>query len=352
MSAAKTARWLNLIAFLLQHRFPVTREAIFGHVVGYGGAGETARRKFERDKDDLRSLGIEIETVSLAAHAGGDPGAAYRLRARGVYLPYLELADDQEPRRPYHGLDQIVLTRAELSVLDRATRWLADQSEAPLARAAASARRKLAFDLPLEPETVERILALPLPAHARHSLAVLQEALIERVAVACRYYTLSRGIEEPRTIEPWGLLFQWSRWYCVGRARDRSDARLFRVDRMRDAEKVNGPEAQFEVPVDFDVRRFAGRSPWEFGTAPALTATVEFRFPESRWVINRRVGRVVQDDGDRGAQLAFQIREADSFLRWLLSFGPRVRVLEPLELAESLAMLRSEVAALYADASP
>lgn len=352
MSATKTARWLDLIAFLLQHRFPVTRETIFRHVAGYGGAGETARRKFERDKDDLRSLGIEIESVTLPESAGGEPAVGYRLRARGTYLPYLELVDAQEPHRPYPGLDQIVLTRAELLVLDRATRSLADQPDAPLAHAARSARRKLAFDLPLEPETVERILAHPLPAHARHALALLQEALIERVAVSCRYYTLSRGVEEPRTLEPWGLLFQWSRWYCVGRARDREEARLFRVDRMRDARKVTGPDAHFEVPADFDIRQVAGRSPWEFGNAPPRAATVEFQFPESRWVINRRVGRVVRDDGDRGAQLAFLVRDPDSFLRWLLSFGSRARVIDPIELANSLASLRSEVASLYADSAP
>jgi len=54
MSSAKTARWLDLIAFLLQHRYAVVREELFRKVRGYlddpddasETARESARRKF------------------------------------------------------------------------------------------------------------------------------------------------------------------------------------------------------------------------------------------------------------------------------------------------------------------
>ncbi|MHC4766976.1 MAG: helix-turn-helix transcriptional regulator, partial [Planctomycetota bacterium] len=82
MPRSKTARWLDLIAYLLQHRYPVTREQVFESVSGYldedsrdeATARESARRKFERDKDELRSLGISIETVELPQAAGDEPG--------------------------------------------------------------------------------------------------------------------------------------------------------------------------------------------------------------------------------------------------------------------------------------
>jgi predicted DNA-binding transcriptional regulator YafY len=99
------------------------------------------------------------------------------------------------------------------------------QRDTPFAEATAGARRKLAFDLPLTHETLTSILSLPLPAHARQALAVLQEAVIERVAVFCRYSTMSRRTESERELEPWGLLFQWGRWYCVARPRSRRTAR-------------------------------------------------------------------------------------------------------------------------------
>ena len=67
---SKTERWLNLLAYLCDRRTPVTREQIFHKVGGYDGAEETGRRKFERDKDELRALGVEIETVPVAGMIG------------------------------------------------------------------------------------------------------------------------------------------------------------------------------------------------------------------------------------------------------------------------------------------
>ena len=55
MPAPKPTRWLDLVAFLLDRRYPVTREQIFAKVGGYDGEPESARRKFERDKDELRA---------------------------------------------------------------------------------------------------------------------------------------------------------------------------------------------------------------------------------------------------------------------------------------------------------
>jgi predicted DNA-binding transcriptional regulator YafY len=349
---AKTPRWLDLVAYLLGHHFPVTREQIFGKVAGYGGNAESARRKFERDKDELRALGIEIETVPLAPDAGDSSQSGYRLKPASAYLHYFELVGEPAQAHPYPNVGRILLTRPELELLDRATRFLADQGETPLAEAAASARRKLAFDLPLEPAAMERVLALPLADHVRSAFTVLQDAMRRQVTVSCRYFTMSRATASNRVIEPWGLLFQLSHWYLVGRARDRDEPRLFRVDRMRDVKALTGQDATFTVPDDFDVRSFAGRFPWEFGDAPPRQATVRFAWPESRQVINRGLGRVVEDRDEDGATLAFELRDDEPFLRWLLAFGRRAEVLSPSSLADALVDLRADVAALYAERAP
>ena len=347
----KTSRWLDLVAYLLQHRFGATREQIFEQVRGYEAGGETSRRMFERDKDELRSLGIEIESLTRPGVASDEPGTAYRLKARNTYLPYLELVGEPSTERPYRELQQLALSATELATLDRATRALMDQRDTPFAADAASARRKLAFDLPLSSDSVD-ILALPIPEHARQALEVLQDALIKHVAVSCRYFTMYRRAEEERELEPWGLLFQWGRWYCVARPRDRDEPRVFRVDRMRDVKRLSGANAKFSVPKGFDVRTFSRRTPWEFGTGDVTKPVVRFSFPESRWVMNRGVGRVVHQDADRSASIEFEVRDEDAFLRWLLSFGRRADVEQPEALKESLAELRADVAALYAERAP
>jgi predicted DNA-binding transcriptional regulator YafY len=348
----KTARWLDLLAYLLQHRYPVPREKIFEHVAGYRGSrnarggAESARRKFERDKDELRKLGIEIETVEAKDPASGDP-TGYRLRPASFYLPYFEISPAGGPaERPYQGLPRLELSDAEVRVLDRATRRLAQRRELSLSEAAAAARRKLAFDLPLDETAIEQVLAAPLPEPARAALELLQRAVAERCAVSCRYYSITRDADEQREIEPWGLFFQWSHWYCVARARDRASLRVFRVDRIRDAAPLRGET--FEVPADFDVRHWLGRAPWELGDGPATRVQVRFAFPESRWILNRRVGTPVEPVLDDGAAIvAFEARDRAALLRWLLSFRRQATVLAPEDMAMDLETLRRQVAELY-----
>jgi proteasome accessory factor B len=350
VSTSKSTRWLDLVAFLLDRRYPVSREQIFAKVGGYDGEPESARRKFERDKDELRALGIEIETVPLPGTAGDEPGTGYRLRPRNAYLPYLELVDEPAPDRPYPGLDRLALSKRELEILDRATRSLAALDGTPLAAAAASARRKLSFDLPFTADAAQRVLGWPVPEHARQALAVLQDAVIDHTAVSCRYYTMSRRSESVRELEPWGLMFQWGRWYCVARARDRDDARVFRVDRMRDVKRATGPGATFDVPDDFDIRRLAYQAPWEFGSGPVTKVQVAFSFPESRWVANRGLGRVLSEESPQTTTMEFDVRDEDAFLRWLLSFGRKATINEPTSLRATLETLRADVAALYVEA--
>ena len=351
MTDNKTARWLDLLAYLLQFRWPVSRERIFANVRDYKGDEETARRKFERDKDELRKLGIEIETLSLPDAPGDTPATGYRLKQAGVYLPYFELAR-AGGTYPYSGIRRIPLSDDELRALDRATSRLAQLSDSPLAEAAHTARQKLAFDLPLAEDAVERILADPLPDHGRESLGVLQEAVASHTAIACRYYTISRDSDEERVLEPYGLFFQWGHWYAVARDRLRNVLRVFRVDRMRQARLLEGDAAAFSVPKEFDIRPWLGRAPWEMGEAPATVARVRFTFPTSRWVENQRHGRQVEPIAEDGSEVReFEVRNTAAFLRWLLSFRRDATLLEPSAMVSELEALRARVAAIYADSA-
>ena len=367
MPQPKAARWLDLLAFFLHHRSLVTREEIYEAVGDYrAGAGDDAtareavRRKFERDKEELRELGVDIQTVELKDSAGDENAVGYRLRERDFYLPYLEFRAPGAPAAaartgaaagPYSSLFRIALTKSDVALLDRATSRVATHKDTPLGDAAATARRKLAFDVPLPLADVERLLAHPLAGEASRSLDVLQRAVAERTAVSCAYYSMGRDAETERTIEPYGLFFSWGRWYCVARCRLRNAMRVFRVDRMSKAKALTGADARFEVPQDFSVRSYVRRAPWELSELPAERVVVRFNFPESRWVLAEGVGDAVDpllEDG--GARIAFTVREKGPFLRWLLTFRAGLEVEEPAWVGKQLAALRSRVAALYAGA--
>ena len=101
----KLQRWTDLIAALLRRNYPVTFDDLSGDVPAYGKPAkkkDAVMRMFERDKDELRSFGISIETVP--ARDEGD-AAGYRIDRKGFYLPYLSLAardgkPGTSPRKP------------------------------------------------------------------------------------------------------------------------------------------------------------------------------------------------------------------------------------------------------------
>ena len=65
MSDRKTERLINLTLALLATKRYLKKSEILTNVQGYEGTQEAKERMFERDKDDLRSLGIEIEVGDL-----------------------------------------------------------------------------------------------------------------------------------------------------------------------------------------------------------------------------------------------------------------------------------------------
>jgi len=334
---------MDLLAFLLHHRFGVTRTQIFAKVRGYQGQDEeSARRKFERDKADLEALGIRIDNVP-ARDESGVPG--YRLRVDGVYLPQIELAGTAKPDRPYQALRSLQLSNDELDLLDRATRRLAQQPETGWAEAAKSLRRKLEFDLPLESLSSQRALATPLGTAAAKSLAALQDAVATHRAVSCQHWSLGASEAVPVEVDPYSLLFQWGRWYCAGWDRDHDRAVILAVE---DLDAVEPLGAEFKPRKEFDVRALIGRAPWEWGGGAATVARVRVTGPAARWAANRKFGKPLNDlASDGGVTLEMTVRDRPVFLRWALSLGRKLRIEEPPALAAELESLRGQVAAIY-----
>jgi predicted DNA-binding transcriptional regulator YafY len=353
----KTERWLSLLAFLLAHRYPVTREEILSQVDDYRAdwtsgdetRRESARRKFERDKRELRELGVVLETAAVEPEHAEQPVEGYRLRPEDFYLPYLEVqVGGRRLPRPY-DLPSVRLEPAELAVLRRAAERVARLAGTPLAGAAQAVVRKLAFDVPeLARAAPEQTLLEPTPPEFARHFAVVKRGLEERRAVRCRYYAIGRDREEERVIEPYGLMLTWGHWYCVAHSRERRALRVFRLDRLRDAELVAGAAGAFAVPRTFTIAAYLNRAPWELSDDPPVTARVRIAFPQSRWVVAEGLGKVttpVTDDG--GAELEFAVRVPDAFVRWLLPFGAQAEVLEPPALQRRLARARAALRRLY-----
>ncbi len=374
---SKVQRWLDLIAYLVGRRLPVSVEDLMEGLPAYARewteGDETARasvrRKFERDKDELRALGIPIETVPYKVGFGQENLEGYRILRKDFYLPYLRLLAEEEgkgegpsPLGPQGPQEEgggvrvseagVEFSRADASTAVHGLRTLSLLPAFPLAGAARSALRKLTFDLDPEVFGDAPVLfaAPPETARALESTRILSDALQKRKRVTFLYHGIRRGEATRRQVRPYGLLFQHSHWYLVGWDEDRRSERIFRVDRMEGVEmnrqQPNTPD--FEQPAEDILERYRGREAWELGEPDeALTARVRFPFPTSLWAERNGYGTLVEEAPDGFALREFEVRQPHAFLRWILSLEGEADIVSPAELREGLRTMAREVATQY-----
>src|SRR5229473_2772923 len=109
VSRRKTERLLSLVVCLLSARRYLTASQIRDAVPGYPDSFDAFKRMFERDKDELRELGIPLET-GVSATADEEPG--YRIPRQAYVLPEIRLERDEAA---VLGLAARVWRRAELA---------------------------------------------------------------------------------------------------------------------------------------------------------------------------------------------------------------------------------------------
>ncbi|HVZ49980.1 MAG TPA: WYL domain-containing protein [Gemmatimonadaceae bacterium] len=349
---------MDLVAALLRFHYPVGFDVLEREVPAYGARGKSRDaqlRMFERDKDELRALGVPIESVE------NDDGVAdrYLLRARDFYLPYLALVEGDQPAAPrrqkgygYQALRSLAFLPDELNLVVHAGKRVQALGDPVLAAEARSALRKLAFDISVADGDDTELLAANVAEHEPEVLDVLDTAVRARKRVTFRYHSMGSDETSDREVEPFGLVFVSGAWYLVGRDTAAGALRQFRVRRMSNA-RANAARPQhpdFTVPPDFALSAYSeSRHAWELGDADALDAVVAFT----------RVDGVVQAAMDLGQPVPgaprkrrYRVRRVDAFARWLLSLAGHARPQGPREVVDAWRDVAARTAALYADARP
>ena len=122
---------------------------------------------------------------------------------------------------------------------------------------------------------------------------------------------------------------------------------MFRVSRMRGAtaNRSSPGTPDYEIPPDFRLEHFVGRSAWELGGDPeeSLEATVRFQFPRSLWAERNGHGRLVTEHEDGAQVRSFDIHRRDPFLRWLLSMAGDATVEGPESRRSEFRAMASRV---------
>lgn len=316
MSAKKLERLVNLLLMLLSARRPVTAEQIRAVVPGYDQEDhESFRRLFERDKDELRELGVPLETEPL--DAWGDE-VGYRVPRSSYELPAIAFEPDEA---------------AAIALAARL--W----QSAGLASASRSALLKLRA-AGIEADPVAGAAVEPRVAAREEAFEPLLAAVRAGQAVRFPYRGPTAEAAAERTVEPWGLVHRHGNWYLAGHDRDRGATRVFKLSRVVGAVSPVGEPGAVVVPEGVDLREVVR----PFGEDPATGTAVVRLAPGAAWDL-RRVAVSTTDEDDGWTRAEVPLGDVDRFADWVVGFGPDVLVLSPDEARKAVvARLRSVVA--------
>ncbi len=314
MSAAKVERLLNLSAALLSAERPLTAQDIARRVPGYPEDQASFRRAFERDKDDLRHMGIPLRLAKVLVD--GEHMDGYRIPPEEYALrdPHLEADELAALHFAVHTVRLEGLSSAE--AMDRLAGERLE-GQAP------------GFDTESTAEPMATV-----PADAR--LTALFGALIDRHPVRFTYNGLSR------VMEPYRLDFERGRWYLSGFDRERGENRSFRVERMQGEPTVSVSET-FERPAQ-PHPGVALRS-WQLGGGDPVWAELAIDADQAAAARNDLgADSEIGTDTDGRVRFRVEVRNPDAFRGLVLTFLDHAEVISPPGLrADVVAWLQSLV---------
>jgi proteasome accessory factor B len=322
VSAQKTERLLNLVIALLSTRQFLSKDQIRRAVPQYAecATDEAFDRMFERDKDELRDMGVPLQTG--ANDAWFDDEVGYRVDRAAYAVPEVRFEPD------------------ELAVLGLASRvW----AQASLAAPANRALLKLKAD-GVEPDSSSLVGIEPRVRTSEPAFEPVYAAVRDRRAISFPYRT--SGTKQPvvRHLEPWGIVSRHGRWYVVGHDRDREATRVFRLSRVAGAVTPLGAPGAVTVPDGVDFRaEVAVLVPFR----PTGEAVVLAR--GGTGVALRRRATVTAARDEAWDELTVPYGDAEVLAEEITGYGPDVRVVTPPEVRDAVVR---RLEAVLATAAP
>jgi proteasome accessory factor B len=267
-------------------------------------------RMFERDKDDLRSLGIAIELGTFDPIFEDEAG--YRITPASYQLNLGEL----------DGTDIALLSLA-------ATAW----SGAALERESTSALIKLA-SMGIDSDSEALSLLTPLVSGTDQNFALITDAIVRRSEIEFEYLSASLS-KQVRTIAPYSMRGQSGSWYLVGFDREKDSLRTFRLDRIVSEVSVSKKVHSFEIPETL---------PDQNGDESKDFAILHVRKHRGHQL--RSLSRHVEP-GDDWDEITLSIVDESWLLRAILWHRDDVIVLKPPALRERVINSLKELRVLH-----
>ena len=306
----KSERLVNLTIALLATKRYLTKSEIFRTVEGYEGSPEAMERMFERDKDDLRSLGITIELGTFDPIFEDEAG--YRITPSSYQLNLGEL----------DGTDIAFLSLA-------ATAW----SGAALERESTSALIKLS-SMGIDSDSEALSLLTPQVSGTDQNFVRVTDAIVRRSEIEFEYLSADLS-KQVRTIAPYSMRGESGSWYLVGLDRAKDSVRTFRLDRIVSEVIVSKKSNTFDIPDQLSE-----------GTQDEIQEFALLRIRKNRGHQLRSLATVVET-GDEWDEIRLPIVDSSWLLRSILWHRDDVVAVEPPALRGQVVESLKELRALH-----
>lgn len=303
-------RLVNLVVALMATEQGLTKETILANVAGYREqsdartAKDALEKMFERDKENLRALGVPIETI-------GDPADPDDLREARYRVPTAE----------YEFPDDITFSRSELALLHLAGGVWSESSMSANARS--GLRKLLALGIPVD----EPIIGYsPRISTREPAFPALQQATEQSRVVHFGYLKPGESAARTRRLQPLALVEYEGRWHVFGIDLDAGADRTFLLSRIVGDVDVRRDEFDATLREGAGERALAGLAE----VAARNSALLEVNpGTEAALRLSRRA-----EPAEQGIRVSYV--DVHVLADELASYGPEVRVVEPPELRDEV----------------
>ena len=308
MSDQKIERQLNLLFVLLNTKIPIEREEIRKRVPGYfDKSNEAFERMFERDKENLRDLGIPIEALPIDTFHEDNFG--YLIREANWLLP------------------EVNLTAAERTLLNlAAAAWSHSAlNTSEIGYALDTAVKRLSTRSDIEPQ-----IEFSLSSQAHHIEQIIQARSNNR-CVEFTYFSVNSATQEMRQVAPWRIFLSRGNSYLIGFDQTKGEPRVFKLSRVIGQIGISKDEALEPTPDNLDAASMV--SSWQNQQKATIDLDLEVlknHGGELRLLANQI------DYGDLSDRIAIKDVLPEQVLPLLLRNCDAIKVISPKELVAEI----------------
>jgi proteasome accessory factor B len=310
-------RLFSLVLALIATEHGLTKGEILSTVQGYrqryapGGDNATLERQFERDKDDIRDLGVPLETVENPLETGNNQLLRYRI-----------------PKGAYDLPEEVTFTPQETTLLNLAAEVWREGSLSSESRRALLKLRSLGVDV--DDSTIGYAPRVRVRDPAFDGLS---DAIARHLVVRFPYLKPGESAAVSRTVEPHALVKHEGRWHLAAHDQGRDAKRNFLLSR------ITGPVTKtrtfFDPPAGDPAAEALAELDRVFSTRSVTVDVMPGSDAERRLAArDTQESELVLSDGRR--RLVVGCTDEALLADELASYGPEARVVEPETMRDAV----------------